>query len=214
MANNVDMFQLHENHVEVTHQQFWNNALCGVTTSTISYPTFLNILEEARGREITITNPVELYIQLINAFRLDGITFPKHLARLEYIPNRGVYITQIYGGSGQHIFSEIKSDTSRIAVRYFVSLQRELDVASVQVSRYTGVFAGAVNQSDLTPLPVLTEAFQQILGENRIVPSLCVADMSMLVKKLPARGRVSTVVRRVVNEAKNTDTAIRWEDLA
>lgn len=214
MVQDKDIFQLHDNHVEVTYQQHWNNQLCGVTTSTISYPTFFNMLEEAQGQEATVTNPVELYLHLLEAFGVVSIIFPKHLARLEYVQNRGVYITQIYGGTEQPIFSELNADRSRIAVRFFVTTQRDIEMESIQVYRYNGVFAGTLRQNDLTPLPALTNTFKQTLGGDIHINGMEFADMSILIAKIPARGRVATEVRRAINEAKNTDTVIRWEDLA
>ena len=215
MANEQDIFQLHDNHVEVTHREMWNDRVIGITSTSISYPTFFNMLETAQGQEATVTNPVALYIQLLDLFGVATITFPKHLAKFEYVQDRGVYITQIYGGASEsHIFSEINADKSRIAVRFFVNTNRDVIKDTIQVSRYNGIFAGTINRNDLTPLPALTQLFQNIVGTDRHVSGIDKADMSALVTKIPARMRLAAEVRQAINEAKNTNNEIRWEDLA
>ena len=215
MANEHDIFQLHDDHVEVTHREMWNDRVIGVTSTAISYPTFFNMLETAQGQEATVTNPVALYMQLLDMFGVVTTTFPKHLARLEYVQNRGVYITQIYGGANEpHIFSEINADKSRIAVRFFVNANRDIITDTIEVYRYSGIFAGTINRNDLTPLPVLSQLFRNIIGTDRHVSGLDKADMSELVTKIPSRMRLSAGVRQAINEAKNTNNEIRWEELA
>lgn len=209
----VDIFQLKEKHVEVTHELVVGGTTLGTTVSAISYPTFLNIIEQNAGADLSNNNPIELYIAMLEAFGVTNLVLPKHLVKMEYSENRGVMLYQLYGGPQQKVFSEINADTSRIVVSFFMDTTKTINSNSINVYRYTGIFAGELNQAHLVPLESLTMAFRAILGESHTCTTFEAANMHELIKRLPSRGGVTQEVRQVVNAAKNTNTEIRWENL-